>query len=66
MNKDAISCQVQTPILEPSLFAFANGETTHQVGKFHNSLPNYAPTPLVRLSKLASYLGISELLVKDE
>lgn len=66
MNKAAISCQVQNPILEPTLFAFANGATTHQVSKFHNSLPHYTPTPLVRLSKLASYLGISELLVKDE
>ncbi len=68
MNQAAISCQVQniTEILEPTLFAFANEETTNQVSKFHSSLPNYTPTPLVRLSKLASHLGISELLVKDE
>ncbi|NEQ51509.1 MAG: diaminopropionate ammonia-lyase, partial [Leptolyngbya sp. SIO3F4] len=68
MNKDAISCQVQnvTEIPEPTLFAFANEETANYVSKFHGSLPNYSPTPLVRLSNLANYLGISEILVKDE
>ncbi|MFG6095187.1 diaminopropionate ammonia-lyase [Leptothoe sp. ISB3NOV94-8A] len=68
MNKDAIAYQVQriTQIPEPTLFAFVNGETANHVNKFHSSLPNYTPTPLVRLSKLASRLGISEILVKDE
>ncbi len=68
MNKDEISCQINdlTEILNPSLFAFANVETAKNVGKFHNSLPNYTPTPLVKLSRLASRLGIKELLIKDE
>lgn len=66
MNKDSISCQVQNQILEPTPFAFADEETANYVSKFHSSLPNYTPTPLVRLSKLASHLGISEILVKDE
>ncbi len=33
---------------------------------FHQSLPGYASTPLVRLGALAHELGISSLLVKDE
>jgi diaminopropionate ammonia-lyase len=68
MNKDAISCQINdlTEILKPSLFAFANAETAKNVCKFHSSLPNYTPTPLVKLSRLAIWLGIEELLIKDE
>lgn len=37
-----------------------------QVKSFHSTIPGYRPTPLVSLSGLASRLGISSLLVKDE
>lgn len=68
MNKDEISCQLNdmAEILNPSLFEFANVETANYVSKFHRSLPNYIPTPLIKLSGLASRLGIRELLIKDE
>ena len=68
MNKDAISYQINdlNEILNPSLIAFANVETANNISKFHSSLPNYSPTPLVKLSRLASWLGIKELLIKDE
>lgn len=33
---------------------------------FHQSFPNYAPTPLVQLPELASELGVRHVLVKDE
>ncbi|KGO78405.1 Peptidase M20 [Penicillium italicum] len=33
---------------------------------FHQSFPNYAPTPLVQLPELAAKLGIGHVLVKDE
>ena len=33
---------------------------------FHNSFPQYSQTPLVNLSKLASYLGIKNIFIKDE
>lgn len=33
---------------------------------FHHTLPDYAPTPLVRLPGLARALGVGEVLVKDE
>jgi diaminopropionate ammonia-lyase len=33
---------------------------------FHESLPGYAPTPLVRLPRLAAELDVGQVLVKDE
>lgn len=33
---------------------------------FHESFPQYARTPLTRLDKMAEYLGLKELYVKDE
>ncbi|KAJ5972316.1 uncharacterized protein N7479_002234 [Penicillium vulpinum] len=33
---------------------------------FHQSFPNYAPTPLVQLPELAAELGVGTVLVKDE
>ena len=33
---------------------------------FHQSLPGYVPTPLVRLPALAAKLGLKQILVKDE
>ncbi|CAI7569680.1 unnamed protein product [Penicillium glandicola] len=33
---------------------------------FHQSFPNYAPTPLVQLPELAVELGVKTVLVKDE
>jgi diaminopropionate ammonia-lyase len=33
---------------------------------FHQSLPGYAPTPLVPLPELAAELGVGRVLVKDE
>ena len=34
--------------------------------QFHQSFPNYAPTPLVDLPELAKELGVRSVLVKDE
>jgi diaminopropionate ammonia-lyase len=43
---------------------------SHDVEKsvscFHRSLPGYRPTPLVKLTQLAKYLGINDLWVKSE
>lgn len=68
MNKNAISCQINAlPETDnPSLLAFANVEMANHVSTFHSSLPNYTPTPLVKLSRLANRLEIKELLIKDE
>jgi diaminopropionate ammonia-lyase len=37
-----------------------------QVLAFHQSLPGYAPTPLVELAALAAELGVGRVFVKDE
>lgn len=36
------------------------------VRKFHQSFPQYRPTPLVRLTSLAHRLNVSDIYVKDE
>ena len=68
MNKNEISCQVNTVVQKPnpSSIAFANEQIANNISQFHSSIPNYIPTPLVKLSKLAKHLGINEILVKDE
>jgi hypothetical protein len=33
---------------------------------FHQSMPDYSPTPLISVPELATELGIGRLLVKDE
>lgn len=37
-----------------------------KASNFHKSFPQYAVTPLTRLSSLAEYLGLKRLYVKDE
>ncbi|MDO9529711.1 MAG: diaminopropionate ammonia-lyase [Syntrophales bacterium] len=36
------------------------------VFSFHRTLPNYTPTPLVPLNRIADRLGVEHLLIKDE
>lgn len=43
-----------------------NEETIRQVKHFHHSFPQYQPTPLISLSRMAEHLGLSALKVKDE
>lgn len=43
-----------------------NGNTLFEVKSFHESIKEYEETPLVRLKKMASFLGLSEIFVKDE
>lgn len=33
---------------------------------FHKTIPGYQPTPLAKLTKMANYLGLGEVYVKDE
>ena len=46
--------------------SYVNDDQVKAVRFFHQSLPNYFPTPLVNLEELASSLGINALMVKDE
>ena len=41
-------------------------EEMSKANSFHKSFPQYEVTPLTRLSKLADYLGLKRLYVKDE
>lgn len=41
-------------------------EEMKKASDFHKSFPQYAVTPLTRLSSLADYLGLKRLYVKDE
>ena len=41
-------------------------EAASAARRFHRSVPEYAPTPLVRLSALARTLGVASVQVKDE
>jgi diaminopropionate ammonia-lyase len=68
MNKNAIYYLLNnTPKTKnTSLFEFANMAIAASVFNYHNSLPNYSPTPLVQLANLADHLGLKEILVKDE
>ena len=45
--------------------AFDSGVTARAVA-FHQGLPDYAPTPLADLKRLAAGLGLGRLSVKDE
>lgn len=49
----------------PGARHWVSGMTAPQVGAFHQSLPGYAPTPLVDLPSLAAEL-VGRVLVKDE
>ena len=43
-----------------------NEASAEKVLTFHKSFPDYAPTPLIKLSKLAASLGLKDFYVKDE
>ena len=47
-------------------FDIADPEIVKAVAYFHESLPGYRPTPLVKLSSLAEFLGVKEIFIKDE
>lgn len=40
--------------------------STEAIDRFHQSLPNYEPTPLVSLDSLAKEIGVGAIHVKDE
>lgn len=41
-------------------------EEVKKARTFHESFPQYSKTPLAKLSKMAEYLGLKEVYVKDE
>ena len=62
---------MDTPTDQPRLYLNAGAPSLQKHPDtapvtFHQSLPGYAPTPLVRAPRLAAALGIREAWVKDE
>ena len=51
---------------EKASLDFINEEVVNTAQKFHESFPDYEPTPLVRLSNLAKQFGVKDIFVKDE
>ncbi|GCE35899.1 PLP-dependent lyase/thiolase [Sporomusaceae bacterium FL31] len=49
-----------------SATALFSREAIHTVKKFHNSFPQYSPTPLHSLPNLAEKLGVAGIYIKDE
>ena len=50
-------------LVSPECFGYENAK---KVNKFHQSFPEYKPTPLAKLDNLAKSLGIKSFYVKDE
>ncbi len=45
--------------------SFSTKESCKSIN-FHKTFPNYKPTPLVNLTRLANCIGVSKILIKDE
>ena len=52
------TADARLPIMAPSEVTKAKA--------FHQTIPGYAPTPLVQLPRMAEHLGLSGIFVKDE
>jgi diaminopropionate ammonia-lyase len=52
--------------VRPEARTWVDTSTTTGVREFHQSLPGYAPTPLVSVPELAAELGVRAVEVKDE
>lgn len=50
-------------LVSPKCFGYENAK---KVNKFHQSFPEYKPTPLAKLDNLAKNLGVKSFYVKDE
>lgn len=54
------------PYFNPAARAWRTDPLREAPIRFHRSLPNYAPTPLIAVPELAERLGVGAVLVKDE
>lgn len=60
-----INKNIKTPGQGASLDILGTGEA-EKARAYHQGFKEYKPTPLVSLPKLANYLGINKLFIKDE
>ena len=54
------------PKTEDTFLSLLSLNEVRHAQTFHESFPQYGPTPLTRLPKMAEYLGLSDVFVKDE
>ena len=62
----ASEVQASTWYSNPTARNWSCDAPAKEVARFHQSLPNYAITPLIELPEVARELGIGRLFVKDE
>lgn len=63
----SIQSYLQQPSAIPDVhLALTSSQVLEQAQHFHSTIPGYRPTPLFSLDGLASSLGLSSLLIKDE
>ena len=65
MNRDYHIAPVPRPSAAPDM-RFLNEDAARAVRAFHQTFPQYAPTPLAALPETAALLGVSKIFVKDE
>jgi diaminopropionate ammonia-lyase len=66
-EKQSGTAQLQSDRLVDQYLAYLTHPVILQtLTHFHQSLPQYQPTPLIKLSNLSQQIGIANLLVKDE
>ena len=58
--------RARRPAPKPGETDFASQDAVQTVGRFHETLPGYRPTPLVALGQLARRLGLGGIWLKDE
>jgi len=56
----------RSPSASSKTIELVSSDIQKSVTYFHQSLPGYRPTPLTKLTQLATHLGISDLWVKSE
>jgi diaminopropionate ammonia-lyase len=54
------------PETDPATTAFLGGADIAAARRFHAAFPEYRPTPLVSLARLAARLGVGGVYIKDE
>jgi diaminopropionate ammonia-lyase len=58
--------RARRPSPRPRETDFASQKAVQTVGRFHETLPGYRPTPLVALGQMARRLGLGGIWLKDE
>lgn len=66
MEEDILWVENKIPKTEDKYLSVMSLDEVEAARNFHESFPQYFKTPIAKLDKMAEYLGISELYVKDE